>query len=884
MNFRTSSLALLFLIIVVLLLPQKSNAQVPLTEAEYNTLFPYRYGTEQGPNGGYVFNPEKDFYKYSSLLEAVNRMKNIKVYMERREGTNLYKVTREDKTTGVKKLIRTDAGFDDSWNIQKPIISKEVDYADFLSEGTTETRKRELSAFLANLSQETTGGWATAPGGKYAWGLYFREEVSYVGTDLIGYVEQNHPDYPAVAGKSYHGRGPIQLSWNYNYGQVSQFLFGDKNILLANPEKVIEDGALAFQTAIWFWMTPQFPKPSAHDVMVGNWIPSSFDTQNGRSPGFGVTVNIINGGLECGSGTEKTKVVSRIGHYERHSEILGVSTDLDGNSSCNACGCADQKSFGGIEPEPVPQEPRISLQSPLSTQIRQSEFEEVLIKATAIDKEDNSIDNLLISVDGVELSSQGNEVTFLPTAYKSYNISITATDINAKQTSITTTIEILDPRVNCGDLWEAKVYTAGMEIVYEGVIYTAGWETKDSDIPGIADVWKLKEVCAGTTFNCNGVEEWNVLTTYQTNGMRIVYNGLLYKFNKWWSVGNQPDEDVSTWTLLGACSSSDIDNPPVLSFGLPSQSVFSDLQPIAFEINATDDKGEVNVVVSINNQEVSTTTSFSYTPASFGNYTVVAVATDNAGNSSTKEFLFTVSEAQQIAPTITFTSPINNQTIEQETLTAIAVSIAAEDQDGTVVSISTTVEGSVYEGNNFTFLPTNFGELTLSAIVTDNDGLTSEQSIVITILEKMIGGATCENLAAYSGYPSIYMNGDIVSFEGQKYECLVDNLYNVTPGTADHWWKPLGSCSSNARTLSIDNQVVDFNVYPVPFSSRVTLKIPTIEENVMVTLRNTSGIILYQEIHPTGRSFIETNHLIKGIYILTIEGDSIDLQKTIIKD
>lgn len=30
---------------------------------------------------------------------------------------------------------------------------------------------RELMAFLAQSSHETTGGWATAPGGPYAWGL-----------------------------------------------------------------------------------------------------------------------------------------------------------------------------------------------------------------------------------------------------------------------------------------------------------------------------------------------------------------------------------------------------------------------------------------------------------------------------------------------------------------------------------------------------------------------------------------------------------------------------------------------------------------------------------------------------------------------------------------
>jgi hypothetical protein len=38
--------------------------------------------------------------------------------------------------------------------------------------------KRELAAFLAQISHETTGGWPTAPDGPYAWGLCFHEEVS----------------------------------------------------------------------------------------------------------------------------------------------------------------------------------------------------------------------------------------------------------------------------------------------------------------------------------------------------------------------------------------------------------------------------------------------------------------------------------------------------------------------------------------------------------------------------------------------------------------------------------------------------------------------------------------------------------------------------------
>lgn len=46
----------------------------------------------------------------------------------------------------------------------------------FATSPDTAANKRELAAFLAQISHETTGGWATAPGGPYAWGLCFITE------------------------------------------------------------------------------------------------------------------------------------------------------------------------------------------------------------------------------------------------------------------------------------------------------------------------------------------------------------------------------------------------------------------------------------------------------------------------------------------------------------------------------------------------------------------------------------------------------------------------------------------------------------------------------------------------------------------------------------
>lgn len=125
-------------------------------------------------------------------------------------------------------------------------------------------------------------------------GLYFNEEVGFIGSSAIGYVQSTGTSYLPVEGKSYHGRGPIQLSYNYNYGLCSDVLYGDSSILLNNPEKVTEDGVLGFMTGIWFWMTPQPPKPSCHQVITGTWQPKAGAANEQYNGNFGLTIIIIN--------------------------------------------------------------------------------------------------------------------------------------------------------------------------------------------------------------------------------------------------------------------------------------------------------------------------------------------------------------------------------------------------------------------------------------------------------------------------------------------------------------------------------------------------------------------------------------------------------------
>jgi basic endochitinase B len=192
----------------------------------------------------------------------------------------------------------------------------------FLNEGIVNDRKRELCAFLANIAQETNGGWAAAPGGYFKWGLYYMEEKG-CEQGCPAYSDVNNKMYPPAVGKSYHGRGPKQLSWNYNYGQFSEAYYGNKDELLQNPELVATDAVVSFSSAIWFWMTTQAPKPSCHDIMVGKWTPTENDKQHGRVPGFGATVNVINGGIECGKQeAEKTKY--RYEYYKYFCKYFNV--------------------------------------------------------------------------------------------------------------------------------------------------------------------------------------------------------------------------------------------------------------------------------------------------------------------------------------------------------------------------------------------------------------------------------------------------------------------------------------------------------------------------------------------------------------------------------
>lgn len=534
-----------------------------MTSADWNVFFPHRFNPDDRTGAGTLpATAAKDFYSYANFATAVSNMAKIKIISERRCGTNAYRLTRVDKTTGASVVIRTDADFNISGNM---IITETIDYAGFAGDGDLSVRKRELMAFLANISQETTGGWPTAPGGQYAWGLYFREEVGYEGTANIGYRDETNTLYPPAPGKSYHGRGPIQLSYNYNYGQASEFIFGDKNVLLANPEKVIQDGVIAFETGIWFWMAQQYPKPSCHDVMIpGKFIPTAEQLALNLKPGFGSTVNIINGGVECGGSQENTKVLSRIAHYQRYTGLKQVSLELDGGNNAANCGCANTGRFS-IDPAECSKVTSLSFSSPANGILNVSSLSAVTLSVTKNDPR-NEITQVYIKIDGQRLP--GTAVSFTPGAYKSYTA--TAIGLRSGKDSVVSTITfaVYNPQTMEGcsylPLWDAaRIYASANNIVlYNNIVYRNQWWAGAADIPGSNSTWAVVGTCSGNGGNgggngqnCGTVAGWAIGTIY-TAGNQAAFNSKIYKA-RWWTQGEQPDlnsADGQVWQFISNCT------------------------------------------------------------------------------------------------------------------------------------------------------------------------------------------------------------------------------------------------------------------------------------------------------------------------------------------
>ncbi|EPR57608.1 chitinase-like protein CLP1 [Toxoplasma gondii TgCatPRC2] len=126
---------------------------------------------------------------------------------------------------------------------------------------------------------------------------------------------EKYPCGPSTA--SYHGRGPLMIRGNDDYGRLGEYLFDDAEKLLLHPRLIEPQGISGWVAALWKWME-QRPyglncpetfvgsgKASCHDAILNQDVSPEVTmealTDNDREKltkgvsGFGLTINILAG-------------------------------------------------------------------------------------------------------------------------------------------------------------------------------------------------------------------------------------------------------------------------------------------------------------------------------------------------------------------------------------------------------------------------------------------------------------------------------------------------------------------------------------------------------------------------------------------------------------
>lgn len=296
-----------------------------------------------------------DFPLMKSVKDTIRTLDNAQVeQIEPGRAANPANVKR------VEEILK-----ESDWEYLFPLRAKDYSYSNFLkavgkfpalcdtyNDGRDSEAicRKELATMFAHFAQETGGHESWRPEAEWRQALVYVREMGWSEGQKGGYNGECNPDvwqgqtWPCGKDKdgdflSYFGRGAKQLSYNYNYGPFSEAMYGDVRTLLDKPE-LVADTWLNLASAIFFFAYPQPPKPSMLQVIDGTWQPNDHDKANGLVPGFGVTTQIINGGVECGGPTEIAQSQNRIKYYKEFANYLKVPVPAD-----EVLGCANMKQF-----------------------------------------------------------------------------------------------------------------------------------------------------------------------------------------------------------------------------------------------------------------------------------------------------------------------------------------------------------------------------------------------------------------------------------------------------------------------------------------------------------------------------------------------------------
>ncbi|KOO07159.1 glycoside hydrolase family 19 protein [Vibrio hepatarius] len=287
-------------------------------------------------------------------------------------------------------------------------------------------------------------------------------------TTGCGQNDWQNKKWPCAAGQGYFGRGAKQLSYHFNYGAFSEVMFdGDATVLLNNPG-LVADSWLNLASAIWFFLTPQAPKPAMLHVIDRTWVPSQRETDAGIGYGFGTTINIINGGIECGEqNKDKGQPVNRIRYWEGLSSHYQIPIEADEKNTC-----WQQTPYG-------------SLNLNGATDVLYTNWDGNW-KYYADRPGGYSFECELVGF-------QTAYSALVPGDYEKCVTNLYESHTSWPEVRVVEQLDPVDPGTGdgTGNEWDAnKVYSGGEEVTYQGATYRAKWWTQGHE-PSLGGPWEL---------------------------------------------------------------------------------------------------------------------------------------------------------------------------------------------------------------------------------------------------------------------------------------------------------------------------------------------------------------------------------------------------------
>ncbi len=257
-----------------------------------------------------------------------------------------------------------------------------------------------------------------------------------------------------------------------------------------------------------------------------------------------------------------------------------------------------------------------------------------------------------------------------------------------------------------------------------------------------------------------------------------------------------------------------INNPPTVTWTSPGDGETIEqttLSSIAIQATATDSDGAIQSFsfkhnnTTINASVSGSTYSANFTPSAFGEYSLIASATDNKGATTTKTITFTVKEkviGGNTPPTISSLDPQNNSIIEQSTLSSIELKATITDDnavDTVKFVVNTTEITPTKNGNNYTanWTPTAFGSVSFKVEATDNENESSETTVTFTVKEEIITEDDCDGVSAWNSTEIYGVKNTKVAYNGKLYQ----NKWwtqGETPGSAEVW-EFLSNCDGSGN-------------------------------------------------------------------------------------